>query len=176
VEAVALELPLLEQLDLSGCGHLVALHLSCSRLETLLLQACGALGRAQLAAALPGCPALRLLDLQHTGWGSLEGLRGAAEAETKAEGGDGGRGAPSALPTLVALGAANLQKKEAALLPATRRGGRAGVGGSGGAGGVGASPGAGGSGGAGEARAGLQSVLLCAADCGVCSRRGATVF
>jgi hypothetical protein len=109
VEGVALELPLLEQLELNGCTHLRTLRLSCPRLRALLLQSCGLVGLPQLRAALLGCPAVEALDLQHTGWASLGALQQAAERE-----GGGGGGKGPALARLAALAGAGLRARGAA--------------------------------------------------------------
>lgn len=65
LQVVALALPHLVTLDLNGCSHLRVLELRCPSLHTLSLQACNMLPASALAATLPLCPALALLDVQH---------------------------------------------------------------------------------------------------------------
>ncbi|KAI8464494.1 MAG: hypothetical protein J3K34DRAFT_526127 [Monoraphidium minutum] len=198
VEAVALDLPLLEHLELSGCTQLRCLWLRCPRLGALLLQSCGALGRPQLDAALSGCPALAVLDLQHTGWGSLGALQAAADEARRGEGAvdECRRGA-----ALAALGARHMREQDQPALnrrprrpgqwawgrpggPQDAAGkwtGRRGPGGGAQWGGDDAGGGApdavapAAAGGPGHPR-GLQSVLVCGSNCPVCSRRSVTCF
>jgi len=197
VEVVALELPLLEQLDLNGCTHLRCLHLATPRLDTLLLQACSLVGVQQVAAALGGCPALRVVDVQHTGWGSQAALQAAAAAQQRCAVGaaDGGSSGGGICGALAALGSRYLQQQKRPAGLSERRHALRRVGSSrqvlgGGAGASGSSREAAAKGLAVEAggkdglsstapapHAGglvLESVLVCGAGCAVCSRKNAT--
>ncbi|KAG1669581.1 hypothetical protein FOA52_006354 [Chlamydomonas sp. UWO 241] len=65
VQVLALALPSLQQLDVSGCAQLRHLELRCPALLQLAAASCRALRPPPLWASLRGCPALRSLDAQH---------------------------------------------------------------------------------------------------------------